>query len=272
MTTRAISLQILDAYLAMGIDTAMESCPTVKAGASLRVLPSKKKQGPVIPSTVVDEKPAATPLFKEVQENSCAPGAPSLDDVTSLEKLREVMVSFEGCDLKKTALHTVFSRGNPKASIMVVGEAPGADEDRLGQPFVGLSGQLLDLMLSTIGLGPDHFYVTNILPWRPPGNRQPTPDETRLCLPFVKKHIALVAPKILLFVGGTSAKALMGTTTGIMALRGKWTRYDDKIEALALFHPAYLLRSPGQKQAMWQDLLLLKKKIHALEIPIGDAL
>jgi uracil-DNA glycosylase family 4 len=181
----------------------------------------------------------------------------------TLDELKASMEAFESCALRFTALNTVFGDGNPQASVMLVGEAPGADEDRLGKPFVGMSGQLLDRMLATIGLNRNNIYISNILPWRPPGNRQPTTEEISLCLPFIKRHIALIKPKVLVFVGGVSTKALLNSKEGITKLRGKWQEYSDSalpepIPALAIYHPAFLLRSPGQKRAAWQDLLKLK--------------
>lgn len=181
----------------------------------------------------------------------------------TLSDLRTALESFEGCALKKTAMNTVFGDGNPSAHIMLVGEAPGADEDRQGLPFVGLSGQLLDRMFQAIGYDRKSLYISNILPWRPPGNRPPTTEETTLCLPFIERHIQLVNPKILIFVGGTSAKTLLRTSDGITKIRGRWVTYTpstggDLIQATAIFHPAYLLRSPGQKRYAWADLLRLK--------------
>jgi DNA polymerase len=184
----------------------------------------------------------------------------------SMEELAERLRSFEGCSLKKTATNTVFGDGNPESPIMFVGEAPGADEDRLGRPFVGVSGQLLDRMLAAIGLDRDSAYISNILPWRPPGNRNPTPAEILLCLPFVERQIELVAPHILVLVGGTAAKTLLSRKEGIMKLRGQWFDYASPglscpVKARAIFHPAYLLRSPAQKQKAWQDLLEIRSEM-----------
>ncbi len=148
---------------------------------------------------------------------------------------------------------------------MLIGEAPGADEDRQGLPFVGVSGQLLDRMFAAIGLTRENFYITNIIPWRPPGNRQPTPAETEACLPFIKKHIDLVSPDFLILVGGTAAKTLLGGREGIMRLRGAWRDYASesgkKMKIIAIFHPAYLLRSPGQKRETWLDLIKIKHSL-----------
>lgn len=185
----------------------------------------------------------------------------------TLEELYQAMTSFKGCGLKDFAQNTVFADGNPKASVMLVGEAPGADEDKQGLPFVGQSGQLLDKGFAAIGLDRQQVYISNIIPWRPPGNRPPTTAEVAACQPFIERHIELVAPKILIFVGGVSAKTLLNTADGITRLRGKWINYkprnssDLHIQAMPIYHPAYLLRSPGQKSVFWQDLLTIEKKI-----------
>ncbi|HEX2113249.1 MAG TPA: uracil-DNA glycosylase [Alphaproteobacteria bacterium] len=184
----------------------------------------------------------------------------------TLEELREALARFEGCPLKATATNLVFADGNPKARLMLVGEAPGADEDRLGKPFVGVSGQLLDRMLACIGLDRTSVYITNILPWRPPGNRSPTAAEIAICLPFVERQIELVDPDVLVLLGGTAAKTLLATADGIVKTRGKWRSYASPglarpIEAIATYHPAYLLRSPAQKRDSWRDLLMIKNKL-----------
>lgn len=180
-----------------------------------------------------------------------------------LPALRAALTAFDGCGLKETASNLVFADGNPEADLMLIGEAPGADEDRRGLPFVGVSGQLLDHMLASIGRDRGNCYITNMLPWRPPGNRQPTAAELAACLPFLRRHIQLAAPRVLVFVGGTSAKTLLARSEGIMRLRGRWYDYAPggeraPIPALAIFHPAYLLRSPAQKALAWRDLLTLK--------------
>ena len=200
----------------------------------------------------------------DLQAREAAGGA------TDLAALRESLTRFEGCALKHTAMTLVFGDGNPNADVMFIGEAPGADEDREGRPFVGVSGQLLDRMMASIGLDRGSVYITNILPWRPPGNRQPTPGEVAACLPFIQRHIQLVAPKVLVLVGGTSAKTLLGRKEGIMRLRGRWLAYQpeqrsgsesEPIPTLAIFHPAFLLRAPAQKANAWRDLLMVKQKL-----------
>ena len=177
-----------------------------------------------------------------------------------LEALRQACSNFDGCGLKKTASNMVFSDGNPDADIMLIGEAPGADEDRQGKPFVGVSGQLLDRMMASIGLTRSNLYISNIILWRPPGNRTPTTEEIAAFLPIMKRHIQLIAPKVIVTLGGSSTKALLGTQDGILKCRGKWHEFDlgnGTIPLLATLHPAYLLRTPGQKALAWQDLRML---------------
>ena len=185
----------------------------------------------------------------------------------SLTDLRQALETFDGCVLKQTAKSLVFGDGNPGAAVMLIGEAPGADEDREGIPFVGMSGQLLDRMFASIGLDRSSVYITNIVPWRPPGNRVPTPVETSACLPFIQRHIELIAPRVLVLIGGTAAKPMLGRKEGIMRLRGRWLAYpseegvSDPIPTLATFHPAFLLRSPAQKSNAWKDLLMIRQKL-----------
>lgn len=205
------------------------------------------------------------PALEPPSTSDTAPASPG-PDVCTLEQLAESLQQFEGCTLKYTAMNLVFADGNPKAEIMLIGEAPGEDEDRQGKPFVGASGRLLDRMLGCIGLDRTRTYITNILPWRPPGNRSPTLNEIAVCLPFVQRHIEIVQPTVLVFLGGTAAKTMLGTNSGITRLRGRWHEYrsgrlGQSIPALPLFHPAYLLRSPIHKREAWRDLLALKRII-----------
>ena len=182
----------------------------------------------------------------------------------TLAELRQALLDFDGCALKDTATQLVFADGNPEARIMLVGEAPGRDEDRLGLPFVGESGQLLDRMLAAIGLDRSSVYITNIVPWRPPGNRHPSQEETTACAPFVIRHIELVAPRLLVLLGGVSAGTLLERSEGITRLRGRWHEYKtttNTIPAMPTFHPAYLLRQPALKRESWRDLLAIKDKL-----------
>jgi DNA polymerase len=193
-----------------------------------------------------------------------------LSSIKTREELAHAMQAIEGCAPKETALSFVFSDGSPNARIMIIGEAPGADEDKQGKPFVGISGQLLDKIFLSIGLTrEEHLYIANILPWRPPANRQPNKEEVALMLPFVKKHAELMKPDLLLCVGGVSTKALFDTTEGISTLRGRFrplTLGTHTTKAMAMYHPAYLLRSPGQKAKVWEDIILLRKECDALGI------
>ncbi len=189
------------------------------------------------------------------------------DSANSLEELKAVMAGFKGCNLRLTAKNLVFADGNPEAKIMLVGEAPGRDEDLQGLPFVGRSGQLLDRMLSAIGLDRTSVYITNVIPWRPPGNRTPTPAEVEICRPFIDRHLELVAPDLVVMVGGSSAKMMLQTSEGILRLRGKWQQIEisgRKVDSIATLHPAYLLRQPAQKRLAWHDLLMIKGKLESV--------
>ncbi|MCY4238946.1 MAG: uracil-DNA glycosylase [Rhodospirillaceae bacterium] len=193
----------------------------------------------------------------------------------SLEALEAAVRAFNGCPLKNTAMNTVFSDGAPEGPVMLIGEAPGAEEDKEGKPFVGASGQLLDKMLAAIGLNRrEHAYITNIVFWRPPGNREPSASETAVCRPFLERHIELKKPSILVFLGGPSAKTMLNRTEGITRLRGRWFDFCTPtmaemeaapIPAMPLFHPAYLLRSSLKKRDAWRDLLAIKDKLDAHE-------
>jgi DNA polymerase len=189
----------------------------------------------------------------------------------TVAELAVAVSQFDGCELRRTANRTVFADGNPEARLMIVGEAPGAEEDRQGLPFVGPAGQLLDRMLASIGLDRSTAYITNVVYWRPPGNRNPTGAEIATCLPFLVRHIELVAPAVLVLAGGTAAKALLATNEGIMKLRGRWFTYESAglarpIPVRAIFHPAFLLRSQSQKREAWRDLIAIRKR---LETAIG---
>ncbi|MGB8488070.1 MAG: uracil-DNA glycosylase, partial [Xanthobacteraceae bacterium] len=183
-------------------------------------------------------------------------------NAASLDELRAIMTGFQGCALRVTATQLVFADGNPQARVMFVGEAPGRDEDLAGLPFVGRSGKLLDRMLAAIGLDRTLAYIANIIPWRPPGNRTPTPQESQICLPFILRQIELADPDVLVCLGGPSSQALLGFKDGIRRTRGRWLSFDTgkrEIRAMATFHPAYLLRSPLEKRHAWRDFLAVKK-------------
>lgn len=265
-------LEALRWSVEMGADEAIEEMPVDRFAESAAL----RRAPPAQPDPPRDFSPPSAPPRPQLSES--APLVPSQGAADSrlaaaaantLDELRDALAAFEGCALKQTATNLVFADGNPEADVMILGEAPGAEEDRRGLPFVGASGQLMDRMLAAIGLDRDSAYISNILFWRPPGNRNPTTAEVAACMPFVQRHIVLAQPRILVFVGGASAKAMLDRTEGIMRLRGKWYDYQAPemaapIPALATFHPAYLLRSPGQKRAAWHDLLLLRSRLDEL--------
>ena len=188
----------------------------------------------------------------------------------SLQELKAALEAFEGCALKKTATHTVFADGTPSHRILFIGEAPGAEEDRQGKPFVGRAGQLLDKMLAAIGLSrQENVYITNVLNWRPPGNRDPSPEEAAICLPFLRRHIELVAPEIIVLLGATAARHVTGRTDGIMRLRGQWLEYfaaGKMVPVMPTLHPAYLLRQPAHKKLAWRDLQAIEDKVKSLRL------
>ncbi|GJE15937.1 uracil-DNA glycosylase [Methylobacterium marchantiae] len=211
--------------------------------------------------------PAAPPARTYGQSAAAKPGEAAGDarararDVTSLEELEQLLAGFDGCPLKFTAKNLVFADGNPASKLMFIGEAPGADEDRVGKPFMGRSGQLLDRMMAAIGLDRTKAYVTNIVPWRPPGNRNPTPQEVSICKPFIERQIELADPDIIVCLGSPATQAITGTKDGILKARGRFYPYrvgDREVRALATLHPAYLLRQPLQKRLAWRDFRLLR--------------
>ncbi len=186
----------------------------------------------------------------------------------SLDELRLMIESFDGCDLKKTAQRAVFADGNPEAKVMLIGEAPGAEEDRIGKPFVGAAGQLLDRMLAAISLDRNSAYISNVVFWRPPGNRTPSPVEIESCMPFVRRHIALARPQFLVCLGGVAMKAMFNPDLGIMKMRGQWLDFSADedlapIPTLLTYHPSFLLRTPAAKREAWADLQELQKKLAA---------
>ncbi|MCF1504448.1 uracil-DNA glycosylase [Afifella sp. H1R] len=218
-----------------------------------------RPQPPVAPPPVA---PAALP-----SEEAVMAAREAARSAASLEELREILAGFDGCNLKRTATQLVFADGNPEGRVMLVGEAPGRDEDLQGLPFVGRSGRLLDRMLAAIGLGRSGVYIANTIPWRPPGNRDPSPMERAICRPFIQQQIRLADPDFLILLGNAAAKEMLDTTMGITRLRGRWIDFDTgarQVRAMATFHPAYLLRNPLQKKLVWRDLLTLKA---ALEEP-----
>lgn len=257
--------QLLAFYLEAGVDCALSETPVnrLSEDAATEERPAAKPAlfrtaNPAPAPVLADPVPAPDAAITSARE--IAPKA------ASLQELRALLERFDGCALKSTATRLVFADGNPEAKIMFVGEAPGRDEDLEGLPFVGRSGKLLDLMMASIGLNRSNAYIANIIPWRPPGNRDPSPQETQICLPFIRRQIELVDPDVLVCLGKPSSQAVLDLKDGIMKTRGKWFDYDTgtrKIKAMATFHPAYLLRSPIYKRMTWQDLRAIQKVLPA---------
>ena len=247
MSDRLSALAALRWLIEAGADEAIAETPQNRFAEAARPAPAPETREPA---------PSEDPRDADALSRRSA----------NLHELKESMARFEGCALKDSATNLVFGDGNPDAGIMFIGEAPGAEEDRQGVPFVGVSGQLLDRMIGAIGLDRSSAYITNIVPWRPPENRKPTSAETAACLPFVERHIALVDPRVLVLVGGTAAAALLGTSEGITRLRGRWLSYRDEasgkaIDTMAIYHPAYLLRQSALKREAWRDLLAIKARL-----------
>jgi uracil-DNA glycosylase len=263
--------QLLTFYMEAGVDCALSEEPIDRLSDSGQgeALKAPSPAGETfavraprpLPAAVV---PTAEPM--PAPDTAIATAREAARTAASLEILRDMLEKFDGCALKSTATRLVFADGNPKARIMFVGEAPGRDEDIEGLPFVGRSGKLLDRMIAAIGLDRTKVYIANVIPWRPPGNRTPTPQETQICLPFIQRQIELVDPDILVTLGNPSTQTLLSTREGIMKTRGRWFNYDTGsrvIRAMATFHPAYLLRSPSYKRLSWQDLRTIAKALDA---------
>jgi len=269
--------QLLRWYLEAGVDEATaelpidrfrrhESPPDMPAPDVASPLPAPPAGGPpppALPALEPRSVPGAAPL---PERGLAADAATRAGAAGSLQELAAALAEFDGCPLSRTATNLVFGDGNPQARIVLIGEAPGAEEDRRGLPFVGPSGRLLDKMLASIDLDRKKVFITNTIFWRPPGNRSPTSSEVAACVPFVERIIELIDPALLVALGGPAAAAILGRTDSVGRLRGRWfefqtARMTRAIPATAIFHPAYLLRSPGQKRLAWRDLLAIKARI-----------
>ncbi|MEX2449510.1 MAG: uracil-DNA glycosylase [Rhodospirillales bacterium] len=281
-------------YLEAGVDETIGDAPVDRYAAAARAfapLEASARPAPAQPAPVMTDRPQASltpgPLMPEANKalqpaalagNGKKDGLPPAGDeavqsaytlaeaAQSVAALRAALETFDGCALQKTATNLVFTDGSPEGQVVFVGEAPGAEEDRQGVPFVGPSGKLIDRMLESIGLDRTRVLITNTIFWRPPGNRSPTTQEIAICMPFLERLIELVDPKVLVAVGGPAASALLAQPQGITKLRGRWFSYETSrmvrpIPATAMFHPAYLLRSPAQKRDVWRDMLALRRKL-----------
>ncbi len=252
---------LLDFYTEAGVDALLGEEPVDRfADAQEQPAPARAPQ-PVAPQPARATPQRAAPLAAPAPlapDEATQSAREAAKSAQTLEELRAILDRFDGCALKATATQLVFADGNPQARLMFVGEAPGRDEDIEGLPFVGRSGKLLDRMLSAIGLDRTQVYIANIVPWRPPGNRTPTPQESQICLPFILRQIELADPDILVCLGGPSAQTLLGIREGITKTRGRWYTFNTgkrDIRAMPTFHPAFLLRSPLQKRFAWRDFL-----------------
>lgn len=266
--------ELLAFYAEAGVDEALAEEPVNRLAVQQQTV--SQPAAAAVPNRPVQRHPAAQrqaePASPRPMATTAVPdeGQAALarelaSKAGSLGELREIMAGFDGCNLKFTAKNLVFADGNPEADLMLVGEAPGRDEDLEGLPFVGRSGQLLDRMLAAIGRDRTSAYIANVIPWRPPGNRDPSPMETEICRPFIERQIELVAPKVIVTLGNPSTKLLLKTQVGIMRLRGNWglhrTPGGDEIAAMPTFHPAYLLRNPAHKRLAWRDFLEVKARL-----------
>ena len=263
--SRPTARQLLAFYLEAGVDCALSDAPVDRL-ADPDIAQAPRQAPPSAPAKAVGA-PAAAVFQAEAPpapDAAIASARETARTAPTLDALRALLANFDGCALKNTATRLVFADGNPQARVMFVGEAPGRDEDIDGLPFVGRSGKLLDRMIAAIGLDRTKVYIANVIPWRPPGNRTPTPQETQICLPFIQRQIELVDPDVLVTLGNPSTQALLSTREGIMRSRGKWLEYHTgtrTIRAMATFHPAYLLRSPSYKRMSWQDLRAIAKAL-----------
>jgi len=265
----AIDVEPVDHFAPPPSRVAVNPAPVMgEGGVGVMAAPAAPRTAaprPAAPPASIAPPRALTESAAEPAQSARALAA----QAETIDQLAAIVAGFDACPLKRTATNTVFADGNPEAPVMIIGEAPGADEDRLGKPFVGRAGQLLDRMLAAIGLDRTDVQITNVIYWRPPGNRKPTAQEIASCLPFVFRHIVLSRPKVLVLAGGTAASSLLDMAEGITRLRGRWfdlaiPGLDAKLPTLPMFHPAFLLRTPERKREAWRDLLALKAKLAEL--------
>jgi DNA polymerase len=262
--------QLLAFYLEAGVDCALMEEPANRLSDPEAIPRPSEAPRPKAAATSAPALPLPRNEAALAPEAAIQSAREAARTAPTLEVLRDLLEKFEGCALKSTATRLVFADGNPQARIMFVGEAPGREEDLEGLPFVGRSGKLLDRMIAAIGLDRTSAYIANVIPWRPPGNRTPTPQETQICLPFIQRQIELVNPDVVVTLGNPSTQTLLSTREGIMKTRGRWFDYDTGtrvIRAMATFHPAYLLRSPSYKRMAWQDLRAIAKALEPAASP-----
>ncbi len=280
MTADRDALSTLNWLLDAGADEAVGEAP-VNRFISRPSPPAVANAEPPKVAKMAPPAPRPQPPLAQIKPTSLAPlttdGYGSAVDLAArcntLAELKAALEAFDGSQLKKQAHSTVFADGNPNSRIMLIGEAPGRDEDAAGLPFVGRAGKLLDRMMAAIGLNRSGFYIINVMPWRPPDNRNPDPSEVAMCIPFLRRHIELAAPKILILLGAVSARHVLGLNDGIMKLRGRWLEYrigTEMIPVLPTLHPAYLLRQAAHKKLAWRDLQAAADRMDALGLPAKD--
>jgi DNA polymerase len=266
--------ELLAFYQEAGVDALLEEAPsnrfagdeapTVPQAKAIRPTAGGRSGAPARPLLAREREAAGRLASPPSPEAAVMAAREAAKSAATLEELRAMLERFEGCALRTTATQLVFADGNPQARVMFVGEAPGRDEDIEGLPFVGRSGKLLDLMMAAIGLDRSCAYIANVVPWRPPGNRTPTPRESAICLPFTLRQIELADPDILVCLGSPSTQTLLNSKDGILKTRGRWFPFQTgtrEIRAIATLHPAYLLRQPLQKRFAWRDFLAIKKAL-----------
>ena len=272
--SREESLAALNWLVEAGADEAVGDAPVDRFSARAPV-------SSLSAASPAKAAPRPNPPLAQIKPTTLAPlatdGFGSAVEIAAkcrtLADLRSAMESFEWSQLKKLATNTVFADGNPDSRIMFIGEAPGHDEDKAGLPFVGRAGKLLDKMMAAIGLERTRAYIINVMPWRPPDNRNPDPGEVAMCIPFLRRHIELAQPRIMIMLGAVSARHVLGLNDGIMKLRGRWLEYrigTEMIPVLPTLHPAYLLRQPAHKKLAWRDLQALADKLDSLGLPVED--
>ena len=262
------TLSTLNWLVEAGADEAVAEEPVNRLTAKAAVQP--------LAAPLPRAAPARAPMIPAVIEGDTVGGAmAAAAAATTLAELQAALEAFDGCPLKRTATNTVFADGVASGRVLLIGEAPGRDEDRVGKPFVGRAGQLLDKMLASIGLDRGtNAYITNVINWRPPDNRDPTPEEAAACLPFLRRHIELADPQVIILLGAVAARHVVGISDGIMKLRGRWLEYrvgDRMVPLMPTLHPAYLLRQPSHKKLAWRDLQAVRDKMHTLGLPVTAA-
>jgi DNA polymerase len=269
------TLSTLNWLVEAGADEAVADAPVnrlvAKAAASAPPGAATQKVAPLTASQTQPAAPRPAPARAPAlpQEGDAIGNAQAAAaSATTLAELKAALEAFDGCGLKRTATNTVFADGVAEGRVMLIGEAPGRDEDRIGKPFVGRAGQLLDKMLASIGLDrKTNAYITNVINWRPPDNRDPAPEEAAACLPFLRRHIELADPAVIILLGAVAARYVVGVNDGIMKLRGRWMDYrvgDHMVPLMPTLHPAYLLRQPAHKKLAWRDLQAIQARLQAL--------